>query len=107
MKTFKFLLIIFVLIFILTGCGKNSNTQDEKEKNPIAGNEILTDTTNNSTDTNIQNAENRINNIIASQTQSTPTVLSTYSTVIKDNSAGRLTNISITCNTLNRNNCRT
>ncbi len=79
MKIVKVLLIIFILLFVLTGCGENEQNQNENSS------------TGTKTSTEINN-EN---------TQHTETLISTYATPIKDNSHGRLVNISITCNTLN------
>lgn len=57
-------------------------------------------------DINEEYAENRVSNILENsneilQNNAREQEISSYSTVIKDNSAGRLTNINITCSTLN------
>ena len=75
MKTIKILLICSALLIVLTGCGEQENT----DNNNSSG-------TRTSTEINTEHKE---------------TLISTYATPIKDNSHGRLVNISITCNTLN------
>lgn len=99
-KIIKILLVILLLIFtlfMLTGCGNNNNDMNNTNSNTGAS-KI-------STDVNLQSAENRISNIIASANEisqvSSEEEVSSYSTQIKDKSSGRLTNIGITCNTLN------
>ena len=94
-----FIPIILVLIFVWTGYNKNDKQNIQNTNNTSAGTRI-------STNVNEQNAENRISNILQNETlpqenKTTETEISSYSTVIKDKSAGRLTNISITCSTLN------
>ncbi len=90
MKILKFVLISIILLFILTGCGEN---QDHSEENfAIPKNE-------NSSSSNSYN--NETNNSIDNSIITSTNVVSTFSTPIKDNSSGRLTNIAITCNTLN------
>lgn len=79
--------ILLILILSLTGCKDNNNTYSNISNNTSSEN------------TNAQSAENRIAQII--QNASTEEVLSEYSTIIKDNSEGRLTNINLTCNILN------
>lgn len=87
MKTLKFLLIFFSLMLILTGCGENQNNIQE-----------------NSNTTGIKTSfenNNQISNTIIDPITTSTNIISTFSTPIKDNSPGRLTNISITCNTIN------
>lgn len=54
-----------------------------------------------STDVNEENAENRIANILEGQNEVAETEISSFQTEILDDTPGRLTNISITCSTLN------
>lgn len=82
--------ILLILILSLTGCKDNRNTQS---------NEDFISNNTSSENINVQSAENRIAQII--QNASNEEVLSEYSTIIKDNSEGRLTNINLTCNILN------
>ena len=93
-----FIPIILVLVFVFTNYNKNDESNIQNMNNTSA--------TRISTNVNEQNAENRISNILqnetlSQETKTKETEISSYSTVIKDNSAGRLTNISITCSTLN------
>ena len=101
MKRYQFLiyiLILFSLLFILTGCSKDNNQNTENTNNTSA--------TRTSSDVNEATAENRISNILENQNEirensSNETEISSYATTIKDQSSGRLTNISITCSSLN------
>lgn len=101
MKRYQFLIytfILFSLLFILTGCSEKKDTNEQNVYN-IAGSRI-------SSNVNIEQSENRISNILQNQNEimqntSKETEISSYSTTIKDKSAGRLTNISITCSALN------
>ncbi len=57
-------------------------------------------------DENLEESKNRVSNIIENSNEimqniSDENEISSYSTVIKDKEAGRLTNISITCSILN------
>lgn len=89
MKTLNFFLIGLILIFILTGCGESDNNIQENS-------------TTNKYNTSSNNTQNgTILNSIEETSTISESIISTFSTDIKDNSAGRLTNISITCNTLN------
>ena len=54
-----------------------------------------------SANVNEEDSENRIANIIESQSQITETEISAFQTEILDDTPGRLNNISITCSTLN------
>lgn len=98
MKRYQFLIYIFILfslLFILTGC----SNQNEQNAQNVSGSRI-------STNVAIPPSEHRISNIIENQNEimeniSNEKEISSYSTAIKDKSAGRLTNISITCSTLN------
>lgn len=102
MKKYQILIytfLLFSLLFFLTGCSKEEDMNEQNAQN-IVGSRI-------STNINVEESENRISNILQSQNEilqnATPkeTEISSYSTTIKDNSEGRLTNISITCSTLN------
>lgn len=103
MKRCQFLIytfILFSLLFILTGCSEKKETNEQNVDN-IVGSSI-------SSNINIQQAENRVTNILQNQNEimqntskERETEISSYSTTIKDKSSGRLTNISITCSTLN------
>lgn len=103
MKRYKiliFIAILVILIFIIIGYFKKSNdTNNNQNISNTSGSKI-------SVNINEEHAENRISNILQNQNEiiqnsSTEKEISSYATTIKDNSAGRLTNISITCSTLN------
>lgn len=90
MRILKFVLIIFILLFILTGCGENQDHSEENFATPENNDSSLS-----------KSEHNQIRNSIINSINTSTNVVSTFSTPIKDNSSGRLTNISITCNTLN------
>lgn len=108
MKRYQILIYIFLFfgcsIFFFAIYNNNHNNQIQNEGNATSGTRI-------STNVNEQLAENRIFNIINNQNEilsntiNNSTIqeaeLSSYSTQIKDKASGRLTNISITCSTLN------
>ena len=103
MKRYKiliFIAILVILIFIIIGYFKKSNdTNNNQNISNTSGSKI-------SVNINEEHAENRISNILQNQNEiiqnfSTEKEISSYATTIKDKSAGRLTNISITCSTLN------
>lgn len=100
------ILILFCLLFILTGC-----TNKEKQENIENGN---IETSRLSSTINEEYAENRVANILQNSNEilqnsnevmqnsvTNETEISSYATTIKDKEAGRLTNISITCSILN------
>ncbi len=96
------ILIIIVLLIIGFFLFKNSNNKIYNNNNLNLSNFNDLETT----DTNILKAENRVSNIIKNKNEilnniSNEKELSSYFTIIKDNSEGRLTNINITCNILN------
>lgn len=94
------ILIIFVLLFVLTGC----SNKDEQSNDNL---ESVTHNSQTSSNINEQSAENRIANILQNSNEImqnsivNETEISSYATTIKDKEAGRLTNISITCSTIN------
>lgn len=93
-----FIPIVLVLVFAFTNYNKNTESNIQNMNNTSA--------TRISTNVNEQNTENKISNILQNETLSQETKpketeISSYSTIIKDQSSGRLTNISITCSTLN------
>ena len=94
-----YILILFTLLFILTGCANNENKENTAITNNVVGSRT-------SVNVNEEIAENRISNILQNQNEtiqniSSETEISSYATNILDEEAGRLTNISITCSTLN------
>ena len=91
-------IVAIILLFGLFIFLNNSNTLNSI--NNISNNKSNSNTTNNS---NVQNNNNSISNLNNDQKSDSPkeTELSSYSTEIKDNSPGRLTNIRITCDTIN------
>lgn len=96
------ILIIIILLIIGFFLFKNSNNKIYNNNNLNLSNFNDLETT----DTNILKAENRVSNIIKNKNEilnniSNEKELSSYFTIIKDNSEGRLTNINITCNILN------
>lgn len=98
LKSILYLLILFVFLFTLTGCNDNKEKVDNNTN-------ITSSAERTSRNINEENAENRIANIVSNANEIMTTnkeeELSSYSTVIKDKASGRLTNISITCSTLN------
>lgn len=87
---------LFLLLFILTGCSNENNNSTPQNTSSSASRT--------STNTNLDNEENRVENLLKNPDTSTlPTEaeVASYSTIIKDKSSGRLTNIQITCSTLN------
>lgn len=98
------ILIIIVLLIIAFFIFKNINKNIDNHSNNFIENTFLN--IESSADANILKAENRVSNIIKNKNEilnniSNEKELSSYSTIIKDNAAGRLTNINITCNILN------
>lgn len=103
MKRYQILIYIFmlfILLFVLTGCTKeNNDTNNNQNIDNNSGSKV-------SVNINEEHAENRISNILQNQNEIIQNSyaekeISAYSTTIKDKSSGRLTNISITCSTLN------
>lgn len=96
MKKSNYILIILILIVIIGAIIYFYVSNNNKPNNQIAKttNTVENSTSASRTSTNVQTN---------TTTPSAPveTQLSTFSTVIKDNSAGRLTNIRLTCNVLN------
>lgn len=96
MKKSNYILIILILIVIIGAIIYFYVSNNNKPNNQISKttNTVENSTSASRTSTNVQ---------INTTTPSVPveTQLSTFSTVIKDNSAGRLTNIRLTCNVLN------
>ena len=91
MKKSNYILIILILIVIIGAIiyfyvSNNNNSTDTQNNSGTSASRAST---------NIQT-----NNIVVPSTP-VETQISTFSTVIKDNSAGRLTNIRLTCNVLN------
>lgn len=96
----KFTILLFLGLFLLTGCSNNTNSPTNTEANTVASKTA--------TEVNMEYAENRLAALDANQTGGnivkpghSETEISTYSTTIKDNSSGRLVNIRLTCNALN------
>lgn len=87
---------LFLLLFILTGCSNENNNSTPQNTSSSASRT--------STNTNLDNEENRVESLLKNPDTSTPAPeaeVASYSTIIKDKSSGRLTNIQITCSTLN------
>lgn len=82
---------IIIIVLISIYFFKNNNTQNNNNNN--------NDFKQIDEDSNVDKAENRIENILQNS-KSQEIELSSYATTIKDKEAGRLTNISITCSTL-------
>lgn len=103
MKRYLIFIIIFIILVVIVGIAifynHKTNTKDNQNVSNISGEKT-------STTIHEEYAENRIANILQNQNEimqntSNETEISSYATTIKDQSAGRLTNISITCSTLN------
>ena len=90
-KLFIFIVIIAVFALIIGFIAYNNNNSTSQNQ---GGTRL-------STNVNEENAENRIANILESQSQVTETEISSFQTKILDDTPGRLNNISITCSTLN------
>lgn len=109
MKQYQILIsifLLFTLLFVLTGCSKN----EDENLAVNASNNTNINVSKTSTNINEELAQNRVASIIenkneilqnSNETPNTQTEISSYTTSIKDKEAGRLTNISITCSTLN------
>lgn len=96
MKRYLIFIIIFIILVVIVGIAifynHKTNINDNQNVSNISGEKT-------SATIHEEHAENRIANIL--QNTSNQTEISSYATTIKDQSAGRLTNISITCSTLN------
>lgn len=90
-QIFAYIASFSILLFLFTGCS-NNQTQNS---NDSSGSKVST--TVNKEKEEEENTQN-FNEIFDVPKEEE---ISSYSTVIKDNSAGRLTNIAITCSTLN------
>lgn len=103
MKRYLIFIILAIVIVLVIAVSLFLN----QEKAPSPEQEISNSSSNAvSHDVNQEIAENRISNIIEHSNEIVPdatteTEISSYSTTIKDRAEGRLTNINITCNTLN------
>ena len=100
MKRYVVLGIIVILIAVAIVFFFNRNDNSNKPFGNSEKNE------NESRDINEELAENRVSNVLENaneimQNISDEQEISSFSTAIKDKEAGRLTNIGITCNTLN------
>lgn len=85
----KFLIILLILCFSLTGCGKNNTTNNQEENNNYTASRI---TTTNNINNNIE-IKNNVN---------TETEIASFSTKIyTPNDLARQNNIKITCSELN------
>lgn len=96
MKNFKYIFIILILIAIIGFIIyfiTNNNTQNNDQTNSD------TNASRTSVNTNIENNTNEISKTGIEAPKETP--ISSFSTVIGDNSPGRLTNIRITCGIIN------
>ena len=96
------IIIIIVLVLIISVFIYNNNNNN----NTNIDNTSNITTSRISTNVNEEQSKNRIANILENQNEifqntSSEKEISSYSTTIKDKSAGRLTNISITCSALN------
>ena len=97
------IIIAFIIAFIIYN---NNNNKNANNKNTNSENNANVTASRISTNVNEEQAKNRITNILQNkneiiQNTSNEKEISTYSTTIKDKAEGRLTNINITCSTLN------
>lgn len=90
----KYILIIIALIIII-GAIIYFYVSNNKTSNNARTN-TLENVSRTSTEVNTENTNTQVTPTVPKETQ-----ISTYSTAIKDNAAGRLTNIRITCSTIN------
>lgn len=85
----KFLIILLILCFSLTGCGKNDTTNNQEENNNYTASRITT-------------TNNINNNIEIKDNVNTETEIASFSTKIyTPNDSARQNNIKITCSELN------
>lgn len=92
------LIVILIVLGIVFFFNRNKNTNEPFQNSETNENE--------SDNINEELAENRVANIFENaneimQNNTNENEISSFSTAIKDKEAGRLTNIGITCNTLN------
>lgn len=100
--------IVFLIIFGIIGYVffRNISQEAPESKQQIASSNSQSGRRT-STSVNQSTAENRVESLIANEQNNTQTAtpkenqIATFSTVIKDRSAGRLTNIRLTCEALN------
>lgn len=100
----KYLIIIIIVVILIGLClyffyNSNNDNNTNENTNIVSGQRI-------STNVNKSQEENRISNILENkneilENETHNKELFTFSTIIKDKSEGRLTNINITCSTLN------
>lgn len=112
MKRFLIFIVLAIVIVLIIGAivflsqdANSSNPNSYSEGNSISNTSSFTNTSND-TNVNEEIAENRISNIIENKNEimsniTNETELSSFATTIKDKEEGRLTNINITCTTLN------
>lgn len=99
-------IVIVIVLIIAIFIYNNNNKKNTNNKNTNSENNANVTASRISTNINEEQVKNRIANILQNQNEiiqntSAEKEISTYSTTIKDKSSGRLTNISITCSTLN------
>ncbi len=103
MKKYSIFVCIAILVIILAVIFFFNYKRNNNNIEPIQQNDSNQGTFRN---VNEEQAENRIANILKNaneiiQNTSNENEISSYSTIIKDKEAGRLTNIGITCSILN------
>lgn len=102
MKRYLIFIVLAIVVVLVIAVAIFSN----REEAPSPKQETSNSSNVLSRDVNEEVAENRISNILEHSNEIVPdttneTEISSYSTTIKDRAEGRLTNINITCNTLN------
>ena len=102
MKRYLIFIVLAIVVVLVIAVAIFSN----QEESPSSEQEISNSSNVLSRDVNEEVAENRISNILEHSNEIVPdntneSEISSYSTTIKDRAEGRLTNINITCNTLN------
>lgn len=102
MKRYLIFIVLAIVVVLVIAVAIFSN----QEESPSPEQEISNSSNVLSRDVNEEVAENRISNILEHSNEIVPdntneSEISSYSTTIKDRAEGRLTNINITCNTLN------
>jgi len=106
MKRYLIFIVIAIILILVVAFAifSNSNRPSNQSTHNQSSSNVSTSRV--STNVNEEIAENRLSHLIENsneilQNTTSETEIATYSTTIRDKSAGRLTNISITCNTLN------
>lgn len=97
-QIFIYIVLFLILLFTLTGCNNDENENQNSINSSGSKTSAIVNEENN-LEENMVDENNQTSNAISELPKEQE--ISSYSTTIKDKSVGRLTNISITCSTLN------